>query len=123
MTVTYLHEHTSLAQAQKRMADRRKRFEKKERKRVDYHEPDIYNEEVDTMSKEYRYIRAKNTQTLYKMDVEDWKLAKDIPWYEGAPGDLHTFQGQSFESYVGIVGLRKHPFGPHDKRRENYHGA
>lgn len=122
MTVTYLHDHTSVGKAQRAMYGKRK-----VKARDAYHpardEPEEYDERNVSMSSNFRHIRAKNTGQLYKMDKEDWDLVKDIPWYEGTAGDLHTFQGQSFESYVGIVGLRKHPFAPRDKRRENYQGA
>lgn len=70
-----------------------------------------------------KYIRAQNTREMFKMDVEDWKLAKDIPWFEESPGVLTTSRGQTFEDYVGIVGARRHPFAPRDKRREHYHNC
>lgn len=70
-----------------------------------------------------KFIRAQNTREMFKMDTEDWKRAKDIPWFETEAGVLTTSRGQTFEDYVGIIGARKHPFNLRDKRREHYHNC
>lgn len=120
-SLTYLHEHTPIAKAQKKMYQRR--IEAVSNVRGPGDEKHYDDTKMIELYRDVRKIRTRNTGTLYLMDEEDWNLAKGIPWYEGVTGDLHTFNGQSFESYVGIVGARLYPFAPRDKRRQHYHGA
>lgn len=70
-----------------------------------------------------KYLRAKDTNNIFKIDVEDWDLAKHVVWHEPEPGVLATNKGVTFEKYVGIVGKRLYPFNPRDKRREHYHNC
>ena len=70
-----------------------------------------------------RYIRAKDSQNMFKMDEDDWERARYVAWFEESPGVLTTKDGITFENYVGIIGKRRYPFNPRDKRRKHYHNC
>lgn len=76
-----------------------------------------------TEKDDFRFLRAKNTTNVFKVDREDWDIAKHVAWYENQAGDLVTIKGRTYEDYVGIVGARKYPLSPRDKRREHYHNC
>lgn len=122
--VEFIEKHTQIGKIQQKL------FENRPKDAVLRNFTVITNEKVQESymdspkwGENHRFLRAKNTQNLFKVDLDDWEVAKAIPWYEQGDGTLTTFKGQRFEDYVGIPGARKYPFSPRDLSREHYHGC
>lgn len=63
-----------------------------------------------------KMIKTRDTGREFFLDLEDWKMAKEVQWFE-EDGEIVTKNGNKLLNYLGIKGEKSKNFATYDYRR------